>query len=69
MNKDKPNINFASCPTIDCPYVYELSKDKNNYKPKFDCPVCDHSYCMKCKKEYHIGKECEIQGGADKPKQ
>ena len=28
LNKKNPNINFASCPTSDCPYVYELPKNK-----------------------------------------
>jgi len=67
MTLEKQQTNqknvYSCCPSPDCPYVYEVAKDwkSKEFKNVFECPVCDHSYCNKCKKEYnlmHQGREC-----------
>jgi len=49
------------CPTPDCPYIYELPNvgNKGAWNPKFECPICDAVYCLKCKKDFHFGKVCQ----------
>ena len=46
---------MACCPTAGCPYVYVLDNDP---PPRFDCPMCSSSYCVKCRCKWHNGKTC-----------
>ncbi|CAK90086.1 unnamed protein product (macronuclear) [Paramecium tetraurelia] len=45
---------YSCCPTADCAYFF--IPDDN---PHFDCPVCNKSYCLECKIEYHNGFSCQ----------
>ena len=67
-----PNMSFGCCPTPDCPFVFQTPDLKSNkaWTPKFECPVCEAVYCMKCKKDFHFGRECEGQsnGGMQQQK-
>jgi len=56
-NVQKQQVSYGCCPTVDCPYVYSNPNNRPP-NPKFECPVCDAKYCLKCKKEYHFGKPC-----------
>ncbi|CDW86140.1 ibr domain containing protein [Stylonychia lemnae] len=63
LNKiqNDPNISFGCCPTVGCPFVIKIPKVNRNqaWNPKFECPVCEAVYCLKCKKDFHFGKECD----------
>lgn len=59
-NKVNLANQFGSCPTPDCPYIYEIPV-VGKFNPKFECPVCDGKYCLRCKKDYHVGKNCNSE--------
>lgn len=48
------NDQISWCPTPDCLYGFMWEIDD----PKFSCPKCNKSYCLKCKCEYHHGISC-----------
>ncbi|CAD8173486.1 unnamed protein product [Paramecium octaurelia] len=45
---------YSWCPTPDCQFVF-IAGDN----PRLDCPVCQKSYCLDCKIEYHNGFSCK----------
>jgi len=57
-----PNLRY--CPTPDCPYIAyweEQLKDGTVSLPKFFCPLCDSTSCLKCSiSPYHEGVSCDI---------
>ena len=43
------------CPTAGCKYM--CSYDKNEFH--LECPMCQKSYCLQCKTEWHKGMTCQ----------
>eukprot|EP00347_Sterkiella_histriomuscorum_P003534 403363931 len=54
-------LEYACCPTSGCPFVYKkpIALQGSHINPKFECPVCEAIYCLKCKKDYHFGIACK----------
>ena len=46
---------ISFCPTAGCDYM--CFYDKNEYH--LECPLCQKSYCLKCKTEWHENITCE----------
>ena len=46
---------ISFCPTAGCNYM--CFYDKNEYH--LECPLCQKSYCLKCKTEWHENLTCE----------
>ena len=53
VQNNPDEISF--CPTPGCNYM--CSYDKNEYH--LECPLCEKSYCLKCKSEWHENKTCK----------
>jgi len=57
-----PNLRY--CPTPDCPYIVyweDQFEDGAVAPPKFFCPLCDSTSCLKCSiSPYHQGVSCNV---------
>jgi hypothetical protein len=51
----KHSNEYLCCLTPDCRGVYWLEDDTS----EFTCTICDKSYCLRCKTEWHEGVTCE----------
>ena len=52
-NNNPDEVSF--CPTAGCSYM--IFYDKNEYH--LECPLCQKSYCLQCKSEWHQNITCE----------
>jgi ariadne-1 len=47
--------DVSCCPTPDCKYVFVGSDES----PHFLCPICERTFCLNCRCEFHDGVSCE----------
>eukprot|EP01121_Diplochlamys_sp_Union-15-3_P003089 TRINITY_DN1292_c0_g2_i1.p1 TRINITY_DN1292_c0_g2~~TRINITY_DN1292_c0_g2_i1.p1 ORF type:complete len:293 (-),score=18.21 TRINITY_DN1292_c0_g2_i1:70-948(-) len=53
--KLRQDTSLFNCPTPDCPN--SVYREEN--VDRFDCVMCNKSYCLPCKSEYHEGLTCK----------
>ena len=49
------NDDISCCPHPGCQYMFYYEKDDIF----FNCPMCNHKYCLKCKTDWHEKFTCE----------
>ena len=54
---EQNNKIFNHCPTPDWKFVFEWNGNKENQK--FKCSICDKTYCIMCRIEWHEGLSCK----------
>lgn len=52
---EKHTGDMLSCPTPDCSYVFSWSGESSEFR----CPLCNKSYCLTCRTEWHTHLTCE----------
>jgi hypothetical protein len=52
--------DLQSCPAPDCDFVFSWSGEA----PEFECPLCNKSYCLNCRAEWHPHLTCEQRRSA-----
>ena len=43
------------CPGAGCGYMFFVAPADRDRQPRFDCPQCSGSFCIKCKEKWHEG--------------
>jgi hypothetical protein len=46
---------YSCCPNSTCKFIYFRDEHENN---RFDCQLCNMSFCLRCRVEFHEGLSC-----------